>query len=55
MIFKGLILNPLLFKQLTTTIIGPHGITDLIHANQTNHLIDPSRIDDCRSGSRHPG
>jgi hypothetical protein len=33
-----ILLKPLLFKQLTTTIIGPHGITDMIHANQTNHL-----------------
>ena len=51
MIFKGLILNPLLLKQLTTTIIGPHGITDLIHANQTNNLPELYQINAITAGT----
>lgn len=29
-----------LTKYLTTTLIAPHGITDLVHAKETNHTMD---------------
>ena len=51
MIFKALILKPLLLKQLTTPIIGPHGITDMIHANQTNHLNELYQINAITAGT----
>lgn len=31
-----MLIKPILLKHLTTTLIGPHGITDIIHANNTN-------------------
>lgn len=34
-----MLLKPVIIKYLTTTIIAPHGVTDLIHAKQTNNLI----------------
>ena len=33
-----MLVKPLIIKHLTTTLIGPHGITDIIHANNTNLL-----------------
>ena len=46
-----LILKPLLIKQLTTTIIGPHGITDLIHAERYNKLEELYRINALCAGT----
>ena len=33
-----MLVKPLILKHITTTLIGPHGITDIIHANNTNIL-----------------
>ncbi|OUU13228.1 MAG: hypothetical protein CBB97_26430 [Candidatus Endolissoclinum sp. TMED37] len=33
-----MLVKPLIIKHLTTTLIGPHGITDIIHANNSNLL-----------------
>ena len=33
-------LLPWITKHLTTTIIAPHGITDLIHAQQNNNTMN---------------
>ncbi len=37
-----MLIKPVLLKHLTTTLIGPHGITDIIHANNTNILPEMS-------------
>jgi len=37
-----MLLKPIILKHLTTTLIGPHGITDIIHANNTNILPEMS-------------
>ena len=33
-----MLVKPLIIKHLTTTLIGPHGITDIIRTNNTNLL-----------------
>ena len=33
-----LLLKPLLIKHLTTSVIAPHGITDLVHAIEENNM-----------------
>ena len=52
MIFKALILKPILLKQLTTTIIGTLGTTDMIHANQIYHLAEVYQIHAIIAGTR---
>lgn len=38
-----MLIKPILLKHLTTTLIGPHGITDIIHANNTNNFPEISQ------------
>ena len=38
-----MLLKPVILKHLTTTLIGPHGITDIIHANNTNIMPELSK------------
>ena len=44
-------LKPLLIKQAIAGIIAPHGMTDLIHALQTNNLRALSGINAISMGS----
>ena len=38
-----MLIKPIILKHLTTTLIGPHGITDIIHANNTNIMPEMSK------------
>lgn len=44
-------MTPIIMKRLTSTIIGPHGITDMIHANQTKVLPELCTINALTVGS----